>query len=281
MNQKDYREISAVPSSKPYVSHMQYENSRGQSVTLFPAFRSVDTLHDISRIQSPIKLNTVPLITRNQDKWANKYHEIVREYGPSKDDPKSLLLFGKDELYRSESSGNPTLKPSTLHVSTESSPPAPVNSNPPPALPPPPPVPPRETSTKYPFTRQPSIRRQTYPRMRYIYAFPEEFRNWIAQPTFSRFPPPSAPEEEYHPSENTTSVKKSRPSIHRPIPVPRRSFESKIKPSQYENIPSTQKSIVEEIKEKIKNKKSSAASLSAASSAKTTMVPILKRKKEL
>lgn len=57
-------------------------------------------MHDISRMQSPVKLNTVPLITKNQDKWANKYHEVIREYGPPKDNPNSLFLFGKDELYR-------------------------------------------------------------------------------------------------------------------------------------------------------------------------------------
>uniref|UniRef100_A0AC35GIK5 Uncharacterized protein n=1 Tax=Panagrolaimus sp. PS1159 TaxID=55785 RepID=A0AC35GIK5_9BILA len=113
--------------------------------------------------------------------------------------------------------------------------------------------------------------------MRYIYAFPEEFREWIAQPTFSRFPPPpTSNDAEYQSSE---AGRKPRSSIRRPIPVPRRSFEGKKKPSQYENIPtnnSTQKSIVEEIKEKIKNKKA-VASVSAVSGTTT----ILKRKKEL
>uniref|UniRef100_A0AC34Q046 Uncharacterized protein n=1 Tax=Panagrolaimus sp. JU765 TaxID=591449 RepID=A0AC34Q046_9BILA len=106
-----YRELAAIPPNRPFVSHINFTDDHGRQITHFPAFRSFDDLDQISRIQSPIKANTVPLVVKNREKYENNYHELVREFGPPKNGPESLFLFGRDEIYRSESIGSSSLKP--------------------------------------------------------------------------------------------------------------------------------------------------------------------------
>uniref|UniRef100_A0A7E4UYM9 RanBP2-type domain-containing protein n=1 Tax=Panagrellus redivivus TaxID=6233 RepID=A0A7E4UYM9_PANRE len=216
--------------SRPYVSHMQFRDGEGRQVTLFPAFRSTETLDQISRIPSPVKASTIPKQHHGHDgdAFGTNYHELVREYGPSKNDPG--FLYGKDEIYKSES--NPTVTRQNLEKLS-------INTSIPPKRPPvAPPVPPvskiaSSNGAKKAFTRNSStssamktlqrkerqqnirqerlesttsaktyksaepayptsadVRKANMPRMRYIYAFPEEFREWIkplsTQPSYTR-----------------------------------------------------------------------------------------------
>ena len=126
-------------------------------------------MDQVSRIQSPVKLNTLPVIyRRNDDQYENTYHELVKEYGPKKNEPGSLFLFGRDEVFTSESTGNMNLKPEKPQPPLRLS----VTPNPPPA-------PPIKNLDISPYPKNHYFRSQTVPRMRYIYAFPEEFRDIV------------------------------------------------------------------------------------------------------
>ena len=104
----------------------------------------------------------------NNDKYENQYHELVKEYGPAKNERGSLFLFGRDEMFTSESIGNMDLKPEKPKPPLRLS----VAPNPPPA-------PPIRNLDLSPYPKNHYFRSQTVPRMRYIYAFPEELRDIV------------------------------------------------------------------------------------------------------